>query len=460
MEGFTTTHSKGIVPVFIAIGAAIVILIIATGVALGLTISEIRKHTGETPIATAGSFCGGTAPETAMELSTDGKTYFIPEGGKGGISEEGHIITKSDPTSSPSNNLGVTSRGAQRSNDGIEKHLEITNFSKNCPSSSSLCDPKKQEWTPGEPSIGRGSTTTPPSEHEPWIMNARWKNADGSTTNPPEGTRVLITNSASGKSVIAVAGYEWGPKVTTGHLLGAQPEVLANLGFTHGTEATFAFAKDQNIAPGAVFGGECAGGSGDTVFIDAGHGKGKNPFKRELNGVSFEGDHNWNIAVKVKALLEKRGLKVVMSKNAVDPDPPLEDRVKIINQSGAGVMVSIHSNSDGGPGPIGIVYCKHSGVANDGDVNYADSGRCPSSPNTEKSVALAKTIISSVSTNIGLGGARYWGGDPGVLTNLNMPGAIIEMFAHDVESDLSKVDGKDDVLAESIANGIASFMGK
>lgn len=447
MEGYITTRPKGFAPVIIAVAVAVIILVIATGVALGLTISEIRKRTGETPIATAGSFCGGSLPETTSEMSSGGKTYTIPDGGKGKISHESHIVTKSD-SGMPST---VT--------DKIDKHLEVTKFSTNCPSTSSVCDPKKQEWTPAEPTIGAGSTSSPPADQEPWIMNTRWY-IGSDKVNPPPGTRVIVTNPTSGKSVVAVAGYEWGPNETTGHLLGAQPEVLANLGLTHGGEATFAFAKDQSVAPGTVYGGECAGGTGDTIFLDAGHNKGSNPFKRELNGVSFEGDHNWKIATKVKTLLEKKGLKVVMSKNTIEEDPSLPERVKKANQSNAGVMVSIHSNSDGGPGPIGIIYCKHSGVKSDGNVNYADTPSCPNSPNTTKSIAVGQMITPEIVTNLGLGSARFWGGDPGVLDGLNMPGMIIEMFAHDQESDLSKIDGKDDALAQSIADGIASFMGK
>jgi N-acetylmuramoyl-L-alanine amidase len=446
MEGNITTYRRGFAPVIIAIAVAVVVLVIAIGLAVGLTLSEIRKRTGETPTATAGSFCGGNMPEVVSEISLSGKTYYIPEGGKGVIAREMHIVTKSESTR-PST---VT--------DGIEKHLEVTKFASNCPSSSGLCDPKKQEWTPAEPTIGAGSTSPPPADQEPWIMNARWY-IGSDKVNPPPGTRVIVTNSASGKSVVAVAGYEWGPG-NTSYLLGAQSELLANIELSTGGNATFAFAKDQSVAPGTVYGGECAGGSGDTVFLDAGHNKGHNPFKRELNGVSFEGDHNWNIATKVKALLEKKGLKVVMSKNTVEEDPDLPERMRKANQSNAGVTVSIHSNSDGGPGPIGIIYCKHSGVVSDNKVNYADTSSCPSSPNTTKSVALAKAVTSKIITNIGLGNARFWGGDPGVLDGLNMPGIIIEMFAHDQESDLSKIDGKDDALAQSIADGIASFMGK
>lgn len=232
---------------------AIFISLIVFGVAYGLAFFEKNKRTGETPNEAGFAYsvlCGGQdKPLTQQSINLDGKTYSIPESGRGLISAEEHLVTTSDPVQKPSNNLPSAGR-AKRGNEGIEEHLKITNFSKNCPSSSSYCNPKKQEWTPAEGGgeIGQGTSAlgSIPTEIEPWIMNARW--------HIPKGTKVIITSIKTNKSIVAVGGYEYGPSARTGHIAGAQKEVLANLGISHGSEIIFGFAVDQNLTPGTLFG--------------------------------------------------------------------------------------------------------------------------------------------------------------------------------------------------------------
>jgi hypothetical protein len=259
MEGNITTYRKGFAPVIIAVAVAAIVLVVATGLALGLTLSEIRKRTGETPIASSGSgVCGGvTAPATTLTLGS----FSIPNGGAGKISSEDHLVTKEDPTRAPTENLPPNKQGAKRSNQGINDHLRVTNFSSNCPSSSGYCNPSNQEWTPeeGGGEIGEGNKVglgNIPAAHEPWIMNARWPKP-----YPDPGTIVIITAKKTGKSITAVAGYELGPSESTGHNAGAQKEVLANLGIVHGDEVTFGFAIDQSLAPGTIYGADCTGSS-------------------------------------------------------------------------------------------------------------------------------------------------------------------------------------------------------
>jgi N-acetylmuramoyl-L-alanine amidase len=175
-------------------------------------------------------------------------------------------------------------------------------------------------------------------------------------------------------------------------------------------------------------------------------------------GPKTEGGDNWDITNRVKSILETRGYKVVLTKNSAEENPDLPARVALANGSNARAFVSIHSNSDGGTGPIGIIYCQHSGVLNDGQVNYADDSACPQSGLTEQSKTLSHNILNNIKTNLGLSPERFWGGDLGVLTNLKMPAALIEMFAHDQQSDLDKINGKEDTLAKSIADGIIQSM--
>lgn len=234
-----------------------ILLIVCAGAAIGIAMAAKRNHSGaEASNASVGGGCNcqnASAPPTVQNLNS----FTVPDGGEGKISSEDHLVTKEDPTRAPINNLGITSWGAKRSNDGIDGHLSVTGFSYNCPSESSYCNPSKQEWTPeeGGGKIGEGNRVglgNVPAIDEPWVMNARWPRP-----YPDPGTRVIITAKKTGRSIVAVAGYEWGPSESTGHVAGAQKEVLANLGIVHGDEVSFGFAQDQKLKPGTVYASNC-----------------------------------------------------------------------------------------------------------------------------------------------------------------------------------------------------------
>ncbi|OGD65009.1 hypothetical protein A2215_00320 [Candidatus Berkelbacteria bacterium RIFOXYA2_FULL_43_10] len=243
------------VPVIVAVAVAVIVLVVATGVALGLTISEIRKRTGETPIANGeGRICGGaTAPETTLQLSVGGKKYDIPKRGTQGsglIVAEDHLVTSSESVRPTSNK------------QEIDNHLKVTGFEKNCPSGSPECQKSIQVWTPsaGGGTMGGGNlgVAQVPPEHEPWIMNAPWRtDGDGALTNPPPGTRVVITSKKTGKSIVAVAGYEWGPEERYRWAIGAQHEVLAQIDASTDSEISYGFAVNQSLTPGTVYGVDC-----------------------------------------------------------------------------------------------------------------------------------------------------------------------------------------------------------
>lgn len=190
-------------------------------------------------------------PATVSSLTlSGGKTYTIPDGGAGGVSEEDHLTTLADPTRAPAS-----------LRDGIFDHLKVTNFSANCPCSQAICAPSRQKWTPAcGGAFGQGCilpTGKIPTADEPWIMNARWKPL------PPMGTKVIITYKHNGvtRAVVAVAGYEIGPGVAESHgnVIGAQEEVLAALNAEHHDAGSanniisFGFAKDQTLKAGTTY---------------------------------------------------------------------------------------------------------------------------------------------------------------------------------------------------------------
>ena len=108
----------------------------------------------------------------------------------------------------------------------------------------------------------------------------------------------------------------------------------------------------------------------NTVVLDSGHG-GSDPGKVGVNNAK-EKDINLKIAKKVKKLLEKKGIKVVMTreddtmlakdKNGSQKVQDMKERVKLINSTGPELAVSIHQNSYHEESIHGaqVFYYKHS----------------------------------------------------------------------------------------------------
>lgn len=78
-----------------------------------------------------------------------------------------------------------------------------------------------------------------------------------------------------------------------------------------------------------------------TVVVDAGHGAHDSG---AVGAVYKEKDLNLAVALLLKAELEKRGLKVVMTKTA-DVFIPLRERVRIADASKARLFISVHHNA-------------------------------------------------------------------------------------------------------------------
>jgi len=430
-----------------------------------------ENYKNETPYSCVEtvSTCRSGVPASEVSGTFDGITYTMPDNGRGSITHENHIITTGESQEARTANLFAGDRDhPARSNDMIAEHLAATGFSQNCPSSSSYCDPNNQEWTPAEPTLGVGSKV-PPANHEPWIMNSRWFESNvptGRWITPPAGTKVIITASKTKKSIVAVAGYEWGP--STDHVAGAQAEVLANLGIGQNDQVAVGFAIDQSLTPGTVYSGgrDCSG----IVVLDPGHGNNcptsvirdglcvptidHSDGDRGYIGEETEKGSNWDMAIRIKKMLEDLGVTVSLTKESKDACPSLFERVKFANDHHASAFVSLHSNASGGSGPLGLIFCE--GIENcatdEKDVS------CANTTSATSGLILSKKIIPKISENMNLRSPRYMAADYGVLDGLNMPGTIIEMFAHDIQSDLNKIEGKRDLLAKSIADGIIEYL--
>lgn len=102
----------------------------------------------------------------------------------------------------------------------------------------------------------------------------------------------------------------------------------------------------------------------NVVVIDAGHG-GKDPGKVGVNDI-LEKEVNLQIANRVKSHLEKKGWKVVMTReDDVMEESKMTDmkkRVALINKTKPAIVVSIHQNSYSDPSVKGaqVFYYTHS----------------------------------------------------------------------------------------------------
>jgi len=81
----------------------------------------------------------------------------------------------------------------------------------------------------------------------------------------------------------------------------------------------------------------------DKIVIDPGHG-GRDPGAIGCSGLK-EKDINLDIAKRLKKVLERQGVKVIMTRNK-DTFVSLKNRIDIANQSGADFFISIHANAN------------------------------------------------------------------------------------------------------------------
>ena len=80
------------------------------------------------------------------------------------------------------------------------------------------------------------------------------------------------------------------------------------------------------------------------VCLDPGHGPGC--VNGSPDGSYKEYEFAWDMAQRVRRLLEQRGVKVVMTKTESEY-PGLTTRANVPNRAGADLFLSLHSNATG-----------------------------------------------------------------------------------------------------------------
>lgn len=168
---------------------------------------------------------------------------------------------------------------------------------------------------------------------------------------------------------------------------------------------------------------------------------------------------NWLVAIKLKAALQARGARVVMTKTDLLEKVSNRRRAEIGNASGAHLVVRLHCDSAGGPG-IALYYPSKTGKV--GGVSGPSSMVIAASSRAAK--AMYPVIVAALAGKVKAKGLRtdsqtYIGGKQGALTGSiysKVPVVLIEMVTMTHASDdrfIASPEGQA-AMARAIAAGV------
>jgi N-acetylmuramoyl-L-alanine amidase len=181
------------------------------------------------------------------------------------------------------------------------------------------------------------------------------------------------------------------------------------------------------------------------VVLDAGHG-GKDP------GASGSGlkekDVNLDIILKVGAILNQKGIKVVYTRNN-DTYLELNEITNIANLCNASLFVSLHCNSNLSPDPSGTeTYCYY---PIDNPQLYMQK---------DERYNLASRLQQALVAKLGRNDRGVKQANFAVLRNSEMPSALVELafLSNPTEGELLKQESFKAGAAQAIADAIQGYM--
>jgi N-acetylmuramoyl-L-alanine amidase len=180
-----------------------------------------------------------------------------------------------------------------------------------------------------------------------------------------------------------------------------------------------------------------------TVCLDPGHGPGN--VNGSPDGTYKEWEFTWDMAQRIKPLLEAQGVGVVLTKTA-DNYPGLTERANISNKATPDCFVSIHTNAYGEGG-----WSSASGLE-----IYTSAG-----PMTAQRNVLASDLVNAFhAAGVSLRSEPIKHKMYTVLAKTDAPAALIEYGFHTNKMDTEYLkDSKyRDKLAEATAKGICTYL--
>lgn len=180
-----------------------------------------------------------------------------------------------------------------------------------------------------------------------------------------------------------------------------------------------------------------------TVCLDPGHGPGN--VNGSPDGTYKEWECTWDMAQRIKPLLEAQGVGVVLTKTA-DNYPSLTERANISNKAQPDCFVSIHTNAAGEGG-----WSSASGLE-----IYTSAG-----PMTAQRNVLASGLVNAFhAAGVSLRSEPIKHEMYTVLAKTDAPAALIEYGFHTNKTDVEYLKDTKyrDKLAEATAKGICTYL--
>lgn len=180
-----------------------------------------------------------------------------------------------------------------------------------------------------------------------------------------------------------------------------------------------------------------------TVCLDPGHGPGN--VNGSPDGTYKEWEFTWDMAQRIKPLLETQGVGVVLTKTA-DNYPSLTERAAISNKAKPDCFVSIHTNAAGEGG-----WSSASGLE-----IYTSAG-----PMTAKRNVLASDLVNVFhAAGVALRSEPIKHEMYTVLAKTDAPACLIEYGFHTNKADVEYLKDTKyrDKLAEATAKGICTYL--
>ncbi len=181
-----------------------------------------------------------TCALNVFDLDRVNSSEPLPMPATGKVVKEAHLVTTTDQSENGGKNWWPSS-----STEYLSNHKARTQ------SLTGITYNRTETWAPageGGCEYGQGSTgAAVPDIAEAWYVCMYWKGVH----RPKAGTKYLVVNPATGKAVVAAAGYETGPGEAS-HIGGAVEEIHHILGTKHLSTLTFGELKDQSLTYGEI----------------------------------------------------------------------------------------------------------------------------------------------------------------------------------------------------------------
>lgn len=198
------------------------------------------------------------------------------------------------------------------------------------------------------------------------------------------------------------------------------------------------------------------------VCLDPGHPSEVNDGMHKVNGLS-EAEVNWDVSLRIKAILENVGVRVVMTKSKLEQRVTNKQRAEIANSAKADLMVRIHADAGGGTG-FTIYYPRRQGTK-DGLTGPPQSIIQVSAKAAQHMhAAMADSLKGKLRDN-GIRGDEqsHIGRQQGAFTGSifsQVPVLLIEMCFLDNQSDANwiRVEANKNLMAHAIAKGTLAYL--